>query len=404
MTTNAPADLALLTGETAGELMTALLATAGATPLGRSLRHVDHQPGVRTTVAYAARVRWADGSETREQFGASSGKLPEGVAVLDDGRSRVGMWRVPFDPDLPALAAAHDPARAGRLAAGLGLGDGPARVHLVAYRPRRRAVVRISGSGGTFFAKIVRPGRAEALHERHRLLSEAGCPVPAPLGWNADGLVALGALPGRTLRRHLLDASADAVDPAEVLAVLDALPASIAGGAPQRTWGQRAPFYASLIAASCPELGERAHRIASAVDHRAPEGPAVPVHGDFYESQLILDGPTVTGLLDVDTAGTGERLDDAGCLLGHLAVLSGLHPAAATTIDGLAAGLRARLAAGLDPAALARRTAAVVLSLATGPARVRTPDWRAATQDRIALAERCLGSTQKLSTMDSAVA
>jgi aminoglycoside phosphotransferase (APT) family kinase protein len=159
-------------------------------------------------------------------------------------------------------------------------------------------------------------------------------------------------------------------------------------GSRRPTWGQKAPHYAEVIAGVLPAMADRARRIAAAVDHDTPEGPDVPIHGDFYESQLMVAGGEVTGLLDIDTAGLGERLDDAACLLAHLSVLAQICPARAGEINELGSRLERRLSQDLDRAALARRTAAVVLSLATGPHRVQEPGWPQHTEQRIALAER----------------
>jgi len=367
-----------------------VLAPAGGRPVEWSLGQVDHQPGGRTTVSYDVRVAWPDGSVTDESLGAATGRLPDGVTRLTDGDTEVGMWRFPYDPDLPALPAACDPTRMGRLAAGLGL-DGPVTLRVRTYRPRRRAVVEVATAGGTAFVKVLRPGKVRALHELHRVAADAGCPTPAPLGWTEDGLLVLAGLPGRTLRDRLLAGERVDLDPDDVVAVLDALPPALAAGERRTTWGQKADHYAEVLAATVPALGARARAVAAAVDHDAPEGPDVPVHGDFYEAQLMVAGDgRVGGVLDIDTAGRGERLDDAGCLLAHLAVLGRMYPDHAGELDRLRVLLHRRFARDLDPAALARRAAAVVLSLATGPYRVREPGWQQATADRVELAERWL--------------
>lgn len=383
------AELGLLTGPAAGEWVAAVLAPMDATVRRWAARQVDYQPRIGTTVSYLVQVRWPDGTGTWETFGASSGELPERVARVTDGETEVGLWRFPYDPDLPALPAVCDPARARRLldAAGVRVGDGVLRPRVRAYRPRRRAVVEITASGRTVFCKVVRPNRAWRLYERHRVAVESGCPVPVPLGWTEDGLVVLSALPGRPLRDALLGDGPVPLDVDDVVATLDALPAALADGRRRRTWGQQAGHYAEVVAAAVPELAQRAHVIAAAVDHDQPEGPGVAVHGDFYESQLIVDDGRVTGLLDLDTAGRGERLDDVGCLLAHLAVLAQLTPARPAEINRLGSRLWSRGCRDLEPAALARRTAAVVLSLATGPHRVQEPGWRAATARRVDLAE-----------------
>ncbi|MGH3913178.1 MAG: aminoglycoside phosphotransferase family protein [Pseudonocardiaceae bacterium] len=391
----APVDagLALLTGGSAGELMAAVLSAVDGRLLRWTSRQVDHQPGRRTTVSYSARVRWPDGSVTGETLGASSGRLPEGVARLSDGDTEVGMWRFPFDPDLPALPAACDHERMRKLVqgAGLGKGEGTVRLRVRAYRPRRRAVIEVTASGGgRVFVKVVHPHRARELRDRHRLAGAEGAAVPAVLGWTENGLLVLDALPGRTLREVLVAEGTVRLDPESVIETLDSLSDTLAVGDRRRTWGQRAGHYAGVIAAAAPELGLRAQAVADAVDHDAPEGPDLPVHGDLYESQLMMHGDRVSGLLDLDSAGRGERLDDAGCLLAHLSVLAQLHPRRADEIHRLGAGLERRFAGDLGRAALARRTAAVVLSLATGPHRVQERQWRLKTELRIALAEQWL--------------
>jgi aminoglycoside phosphotransferase (APT) family kinase protein len=235
------------------------------------------------------------------------------------------------------------------------------------------------------FVKVVRPDSVAHLHSLHQRAAAAGAPTPAPLGWTTDGLLVLAALPGATLRSRLLAGDA-ALDVGSVVAVLDALPATLSDGPALPTWGQKAAHYAELVARTVPALARRARAVATAVDHVTPEGPPVGVHGDFYEAQLLVSGDRVTGLLDLDTAGRGERLDDAACLLAHLDVLALIHPG----LRHPGPALRARFERDLDPAALARRTAAVVLSLATGPFRAREPGWVARTGERIALAESWL--------------
>ncbi|MGA6167498.1 aminoglycoside phosphotransferase family protein [Amycolatopsis magusensis] len=383
-------ELSLLTGEPAGELLTAVVGQAGGTLLEWAATQVDHQPRGRTTVGYTARVRWGDGSETGETFGACSGPLPEGVVRLSDGVTDIGVWRFPFDPELPALRTAYDPVAVRRLVENAGLRcDGEVRLRVRSYRPRRRAVIEVTTPDRRrVFVKVVRPSRARDLHERHRLAASAA--VPQSLGWTDGGLVLLAGLPGRTLRQELLSEDVVAFDAGSVVSALDSLPPELATGPRRRTWGQKAGHYAEVIAAAAPEFAGRARAVARAVGHDRPQGPDVPVHGDLYENQLmVLDG-RVTGLLDIDGAGRGERLDDAGCLLGHLFVLAQLRPLREKSILDVGAILAERFTADLDREALALRAAAVVLSLATGPHRVQEDGWRHQTGRRLALAERLL--------------
>ncbi|GGS32390.1 phosphotransferase family protein [Actinokineospora fastidiosa] len=389
-------DLALLTGPAAGDLIAAALRGSGAQLLDWAATQVDHQPGRGTTVGYSARLRLADGSTADEVLGASSRALPvplpSGVVRIGE----VGLWRFPHDPDLPGLAVAADPDRMRRVCASVGWAGGEVTVRVVAYRPRRRAVVRVETARGELYVKAVRPDRARGLHRRHRLALAAGCPVPPALGWSEDGLVVLAGLPGRTLRRHIVRPGPDdpLADPgplvSSIVATLHSLPGELATGPRRRTWGQKARHYAEVIAAADPALAPRALRVAAAVHHTTPQSPDAAVHGDFYESQLLVADGVVTGLLDIDTAGRGERLDDAACLLAHLSVLAQIHPHRATALDRLGMALLTRFTTTMDGPTLATRTAAVVLSLATGPHRVQEPRWRTTTATRLTLAEHWL--------------
>lgn len=389
--------LDLLTGSEAGELMAAVLATAGGELVQWHPHQVDHQPGCRTTVSYSARVRWRDGSQTDETLGACDGELPAATARLSDGTTEIGMWRFPFDPDLPGLPVACNHSRMRSLADEVGISDGSrVRLRVRAYRPRRRAVVQLTvidgpAAGRSAFVKVVRPSRVKALHERHRAATSAGAAVPESLGWTDDGLLLLSALPGRTLRSELLGTGPVSLDPDAVVELLDGLPAELAAAGRRRaTWGQKGRHYGEVLAGVMPELGQSARDVAAQVDHTEPEGPEVPVHGDFYESQFMVRDGKPSGLLDIDTAGRGERLDDAACLLAHLGVLAQLRPQRANVITELGIALQRRFEQHLPAPALRRRTAAVVLSLATGPHRVQEEGWRENTRARLHLAHRWL--------------
>ncbi|MGI5196881.1 aminoglycoside phosphotransferase family protein [Streptomyces sp. CA-288835] len=385
-------DLRLLTGPDAGELLAAALEPAGRQLLTWRVENVDHQPGDSCTAVYRVQVRGSDGRTDEERIGARAGRLPRGATVLEDGVNRVAVWRFPYDPWLPALPSACDSGALARLLEDVGCGGGPVRYRVRAYRPGRRAVVEVTGSYGRLFIKVVRPSRVDALHRRHRLLTEAGVPAPASLGFTPDGLVVLQALPGRTLREVLRGGGGGGRAPSAeaVLGLLDRLPPELASGAARPSWAAKAPHYAAVVGAAVPELAAQARELAEEVTVGVGSGPVVAVHGDLYESQLLVEGGRISGLLDVDTAGPGERVDDLGCLLGHLSVLAQIDRERADAINRLGAAYLTAFAGLVDPVELRRRTAAVVLSLATGPHRVQEAGWQAATRARLDLAMRWL--------------
>ncbi|SOC51649.1 Phosphotransferase enzyme family protein [Blastococcus aggregatus] len=392
-----PPALRLLLGERAGALCADALAPAGGRPTRLRATGTNLRPDGAATVRYAAEVTWDGGRRTRESLVATVGTaIPPGAALLDevvDGTPvPVGLWRWPLDPALPALAwAARSPEAAARLRQ-LGLTDGPVRLRLRSYRPGRRAVVEATTGSGTLFLKVVRPSAVAGLVERHVLLDGA-VPVPPVLGATDDGVVVLPGLAGTPMRELIAGDGAGLPGAAALDALLDALPAAAAGvtavgrSRPGDAHG-RAGDHAAVLSMVAPELAPRLDRLLALLGSaERGEHPEVPVHGDFYEAQLLVDDGSVVGLLDVDTVGRGHRIDDWSTLLGHLALLETILPAPATA---------ARYRAELEEAALRRwpagelrpRVAAVLLGLATGPFRVLQRDWRVRTDARITLAER----------------
>jgi Ser/Thr protein kinase RdoA (MazF antagonist) len=113
--------------------------------------------------------------------------------------------------------------------------------------------------------------------------------------------------------------------------------------------------------------------------------PDVAVHGDFYDGQLLCSERRITGLVDVDTAGPGHRIDEWATLLAHLSVLA-LHGTAAARRYG--ARVLAHAEARFARSELRPRVAAAVLGLATGPFRVQQTGWGQHTRARLQLAEQ----------------
>ncbi|MGW1883921.1 phosphotransferase [Streptomyces sp. NPDC001970] len=394
-------DLHLLTGPDAGDMLAAALEPTGAHLLSWRADQVDHQPGRASTAGYRVQVRHRDGTAGEEWLGARTGRrLPSGALVLDNGVAKVAVWRFPYDPRLPALPGAYDRAALARLLSDFGLGSGPITVRVHAYRPGRRAVIEVGGAKGRLFLKVVRPSRVEALHRRHRLLTEVGVPSPPSLGYTDEGLLVLQALPGETLRRALQHGSGPPPSAQAIVSLLDRLPPELAQLPDARqSWPAKAPHYAAVLAGALPPLAGRATELGAELAAGSEPGPVTAVHGDLYEQQLLVVGGRICGLLDVDTAGPGERVDDLACLLGHLSVLAQLAPARADAVNGLGAAYLAAFERLVDPAELRRRTAAVVLSLATGPHRVQEPGWPAATGARLDLATRWLRSADTLAAV-----
>lgn len=388
-----PADALL--GPGAPALLAAAVAAGGGELRSLTARQTTYHPGRSLTVRYDAAVRWRGGPVTNDMLVASAGgHLPGGALVLEDGDHQVAVWRVPSDPHLPGLAPALDPAAVRRLLHDLGAPVGECTPRLRAYRPGGRAVIEIAAPGARLFLKVVRPRFARALHDRHRLLADH-VPVPRSLGWSGElGLVALQALGGVTLRRAL-DQRRGLPDASALLGLLDRLPKPGSGTEPANGW--HPGRFAALISAVAPELAARVGALSEVLAgvEATAEVPAVPVHGDFHEAQLLVEGGRITGLLDVDTFGLGRRVDDVAALIGHLSTLAGTSPRRAA-IERYAANLLDTFDRSVDPVLLRQAVAAVVLGLATGPFRVLEPAWRTTTARRVRLAERWLASAERL--------
>lgn len=348
-------------------------------------------PGSSITVRY--RVR-ADGGALHgwRDMVAVAGRIPDGAAVVEADGEKVGVWVVPHDPALPGLEAAVDPDRTRRLLTDLGAEDGPVRVKMRAYRPGRRAVVSVDGLSERIFLKVVRPKKVEELHENHKFLA-ARLPVPHSLGFSAEtGMMALQAMPGLTLREVLEVPELALPAPEAVAGLAASLPAPPTDKV-SKSLIERAPALAAMLGRVVPN---HAGRIEEFVDRLGEDDDQdlVPVHGDFYESQLLVDNGELVGLIDVDTYGLGRAGDDPGVMLGHLALWQTMS-AQPARVNEFARSLLSIWDVTHDPSDIRRRAAATLFSLATGPFRVQTADWPGETVNRIEMAHAWLASAQE---------
>jgi hypothetical protein len=383
------------------DLLDAALAPAGGQVRRVAARHATWRPERSLTMRYDARVAWPDGRITDEMLVAATGRLHPQSLVLEAGDVRVGVWRVPHDPWLPALAVVTDPLRLDVLLDTLDVRSGRSEHRIVSYRPGRRAVVRVRRAGTTLFVKVTRPERAQALHDRHVALAPA-VPVPRSLGVDPRlGVVVLQALGGSLLRRRVAAPGAALPGPEAVVALLDRLPPPADAA---RRPGWRAPDWADLLGRIRPGRADAVHALAAeiaAVGRERPP-PADPVHGDLHEAQLLVQRRRISGVLDVDTHGVGHRVDDLANLIGHLVTLALASPRR-LLIERYAACLLDGFDRTVDRVVMRYAVADVVLGLATGPFRVLEPAWPANTDARIALAERWAASARRLARTRSPV-
>ncbi len=265
--------------------------------------------------------------ETVPEHGARDGVL----TLRDDETGHdLAVWLYPRDPALPALPAAVYPESARGLLARMGVLHAVTDLTLLAYRPGKRAVVRVSGTDGAVYLKVVMPQVTAALVERYARWADAGLPVPRVLGWSADGLIAFAALGGLPAAGHL-----DRItEPDRFLDEIVELQRAIARVDVMRparpSLASRLDWYRRRLTEVMPTDRAAIDAVADAVQRTLAEHPAtvlVTVHGDLHIGQLFVDPATggISGVLDIDTSGSGDPADDAAALYAHLVVTALFH-------------------------------------------------------------------------------
>ncbi|MHA6693526.1 phosphotransferase family protein [Homoserinimonas sp. A520] len=324
--------------------------------------------GDGVVVAHQVEFGSANGSESHLIYVETSPRTErrDGVLTMRDEATgdQVSVWVYPRDPALPALPAAVFPDGAAVILKRLGVDPGShVALGLEAYRPGKRAVIRVDTDRSTVFLKVVAPGAAGVIAERHNAWLDAGLPVPQVLGWSDEGLVALSALRGTPAVEAV--ARLDPLRFTNELLALRQRIATIPSATDARTsLSQRLDWYERRLTQVHPALGGAIYQVATRIrtvlaDAGAP--PPVTIHGDLHVGQLFLDETdAITGVLDIDTGGYGDPADDAGALYAHLIVTAALNadrPEIAEGRESLAHHWRANWRREEDPDFAERATA-----------------------------------------------
>jgi hypothetical protein len=353
---------------------------------------------VREDVVYRPRhealLRFAVHAERAGEVGLegwvlrAAADLPSGTKVLEGPDGPVAAWRVRDDPSLVGLRAALDAQSVLALLGDLGVPSDGLEITLLAYRPRRRAVVVARTPTHELFLKCVPPETSDALHRRHTACSAAGVPVPRAIGYDPSlGLLVLTPVAGESARSLLLRDDPALPPPEQLTALLEAFGAAELDE-PARSPVRQAAGHAALLRTLLPAEAVRVDDLLGRVQE-AQDGPPQVVHGDFYDDQVLVRDGAVTGVVDVDGAGLGQPADDAGNLLAHLLLLRELLPASSlvhTWQPAVADAVRA----AHDPSDLGRRTAAALLGLATWPHSQHHAGWQEQTVRILDLVQEAL--------------
>jgi len=282
------------------------------------------------------------------------------------------------------------------------------KVTPLVYRPTRRAVVRLSMKGDRLvfdreagrvsmragkryiFLKLVRPGYADSIGKVHEELGPH-LPIPRCYGaWGDLGLLALEGLPGLTLRDFIRQKDGRPPHPDELVGLLDTLPAAASAEGRVRSMRRRVRSHQGLLEAILPDHAERVRRLAREL-RALPSERTTIVHGDFYDSQVLVDeGGSITGLLDLDGVGWGYLADDLASMLGRVWTSGQTGGRGQERFAAYAGELLESFSRRVDRRDLCMRVAAIVFGRATGPFRVQSDDWRRKALERIELAETCL--------------
>lgn len=391
--------LDLLLGPEATDVLAAAVAEYGCRLETLRAADVDVDPsGAAVVVTYVATMRRADGSCTTAYLGATTGvRIPAGAAVVAGeyhGQTvAVGIWAWPRDPALPGLPTASDPVQLAGVFREFGLSDAPTlSIRPRRYRTARQAVLEVHDGRCRWFVKVVPPRAVEEIRRRHDIVC-GSVPLPPVLAWTASGLIVLPEGKGTPLPALIADGSEALPSPEALEAVLDALPDELLLLAPRPTHLQLVDDRADLLRCAAADepavLSEVADVVAALHAVHVPAQRPVPTHGDFYEGQLLAENGCVTTVLDVDTAGPGERADEWATLLAHLSVLA-LDVEGEKTAPGYRDAVLAHAERRVPDAQLRHRTAAALLGLAITPFQVQQQQWPEHTTTRLRLAKSWL--------------
>lgn len=391
----------LLRSESAGDLITSALASAGAAAESWRLDRIYSRP-LNDGFTRELTARFQVVTAGRElTLVASSRALDStqrralGAVQAESRAGRLHIWIHPADPELPGLAAADDPSvLTRRLEPLLGVPLQVSHTELLVLRPMRRAVYRaqISTEGGerTVFVKVVRPAKTELLLRRYAACSLA--PSAADAG---QGLIVTEAAAGRALTDLLHRPSSPHpglwIQPQAVLSALDSLlPAALSLPPRQPPAARHRSFVEQLVAIGADRSRLLPLAEAIAAQLVAAPGPVVPTHGDFHAANLFLrpDGAHPTALIDADTVGPGYRADDLAMFFAHLLALPSFDAEGYADVPVLIRQLWEEIRYDGDAADLPARIAACLLSLAPGARSARQ------LEHYISTAEALLNSDQ----------
>ena len=275
-----------------------------------------------------------DGAHTVTAYVDTSGiAVAAETGLAQEGVGRI--WTHPADPHLPALAAAAFGSAVQTLLSRLGVAD-VGEPEMVAYRPGRRAVLRVSSAEGVLWIKMVRPRHVERIVAAHRALRDAGVAAPQIRAWSPTGLLVIAEANGTPATSAVWTAEGliDAVERVRV-----AIAATTTEHRARSAALSRVDWYAARVISLNPALAERVSALQTALLATPSSGEAT-IHGDLHFGQLFLNdaGDDITGVIDVDTLGVGDVAEDPAAFLSHAIASWALAVEASAGASGVGVG------------------------------------------------------------------
>ncbi|MBL8960018.1 MAG: aminoglycoside phosphotransferase family protein [Gemmatimonadetes bacterium] len=302
-----------------------------------------------------------------------------GYEVVDAARA-ITVTRFPHDAKVRGSRWLHDEASRDRAHERLGLPT-PAEctVDLLAWKPERRAVYRVSQAGTPIaLVKCHTASAARAAEGVTAALQELPFPTPLVRGSSARrGAIAYHWIAGHALTH-------DSVSPDQCRKagqLLAALHTSSGRALGVRDAGERHQRLRDSVAALTmllPDVHAAARDALAEIERRRPAaGPPVPTHGDFYVKQLLDTGDGLA-CLDFDEAAMGDASDDLAVFVAHIerdVARGSILAHRATQIEDALLDGYGRHCGSLD-LALAEH----LLGLVHHPFRHRAADWAGDTR------------------------
>lgn len=367
--------------------------------LGVAVNYVRYKPGTNAVVDYTVTTphgehravlmvaadrdlaKRAARATTVALAGMAAPRSPARRPVAHDAELGALVQWLPVDLWLPALA--EDPADLARSLHVDVRGAGPAE--LLAYKPRRRAVLQVDGHVLKLYADDV-----DFRAATRALIHGGSLPVTtaAPAGHDmARRMTAQRLVAGTPLDDPL--AAAPAVG--ELLSALHRAP--LPRGARRLAPIVGATATARTVAGLLPDLAPRLERLLARIAAEAPATGRSFCHGDFHARQLLRSADGGFAVLDFDEWGAGAPGLDLGTYAAH--ALDRTPAGGGTTgervaeidavLDALVAGY------SIAPGDLRWHSAVAVLRRSVFTFRTRpTPSWPERVEAMVATAEGVL--------------